>query len=74
MLILDLTFDNGAILYTRDGPILVHVCRGTNADGHAKLGFDAPATVKILREELVRRKPGGVPPTHSLAEPSGNPG
>jgi carbon storage regulator CsrA len=39
------------ILHTSDGPIVVELCR--IVDRRAKVGIEAPTTVRVLREELL---------------------
>ena len=74
MLILARNVGESVILVLPDGrTVTVYVTskQKSTTEVLIRLGFVAPDDVGIWRSELC---PGGVPPTHSLAEPPGNPG
>lgn len=56
MLVLGRRKNESIIIKTSDGEIRVTVLERKN--GHQRLGFDAPDSVKILREEVAERLEG----------------
>lgn len=54
MLILTSEVDDQVVLFTSDGPITVQLM-GTRMN-KARLGFDAPVSVKILRKDVMEKQ------------------